>query len=142
MDTKLTSRKYIGEGWSFPPTFSKAAGTVMTSTGVDEIQESLSILLSTRLGERVMHPDYGSSMDDLLFEPVDTSLQTLIVDRIEKAILYFEPRIELNNVELLTDQITEGILLLEVEYTIRATNSRFNFVYPFYKNEGSENALR
>lgn len=137
MESNLSSRKFLGEGWSFPPNFSKASGTVNTSTGVEDIEQSLSILLSTSLGERVMLPEYGSNMEDLLFEPVDTSLQTLIVDRIQTAILYFEPRIEVERMELQTDEVLEGVIRLVIDYKVRVSNSRFNFVYPFYKNEGS-----
>ncbi len=138
MDQNTSVNKFLGVGWSFPPTFSKAAGTVTTSVGTEEIEQSLEILLTTSLGERVMLPEYGSNMEDLLFEPVDTSLQTLMIDRIQTAILFYEPRIEIDKIELQTDQILEGVILLILDYKIRASNSRFNFVFPFYRNEGSE----
>ncbi len=140
MEESNTAKKYLGRGWSFPPAFSKTAGTVEMSSGVEDINQSLHILLSTKLGDRVMLPDYGSSVEELLFEPADTTLQTLIRDRVETAILFYEPRIELERVRLETDQIAEGVLRLVVDYAVRATNSRFNFVYPFYITEGSDAA--
>ena len=108
------------------------------TTGQEDIDRSLEILLSTALGERVMLPEYGSNMEDLLFEPIDTGLQTLIFDRINTAILYYEPRIEVEDIILDADRATEGMLIITIAYRIRATNSRFNFVYPFYLTEGTQ----
>lgn len=138
MPEQPLTHDFLGTGWSFPPTFLPAAGTVTLTSGEEDIQQSLQILLSTTLGERVMLPDYGCNLEELLFEPIDTGLQTLIYDRIRTAILYYEPRIGVDNIELLTDRITEGVLLIEISYHVRASNSRFNYVFPFYKNEGSE----
>lgn len=109
----------------------------MTS-GQEDIDRSLEILLSTALGERVMLPDYGSNMEEMLFEPIDTGLQTLIFDRIKTAILYYEPRIEVEDLVLDTDRAAEGMLIITIAYRVRATNSRFNYVYPFYLTEGSQ----
>ena len=109
----------------------------MTS-GEEDIDRSLEILLSTSLRERVMLPEYGANMEELLFEPIDTGLQTLIFDRLNTAILYYEPRIEVEEIVLDTSQVLEGTLLIKIDYRVRSTNSRFNFVYPFYLTEGSE----
>lgn len=135
-DSKVPN--FLGTGWSFPPTFVRAARTVEMTSGEEDIQRSLRVLLATALGERVMLPDYGSNLEDLLFEPIDTGLQTLLFDRIRTAILTYEARIEVTEISLQTDQVTEGILLIEVAYRVRATNSRFNFVFPFYRTEGSQ----
>ena len=130
--------RFIGVGWGFPPTFEKVQKTVILTEGAEDIQKSLEILLSTGLGERVMLPGYGSNLKDLLFEPIDTSLQTLLFDRIETAILFYEPRIEIEEILLHTDRVIEGIIIIEIVYRIRVNNSRFNFVFPFYKNEGAD----
>ena len=129
---------FLGKGWSFPPTFDRNALGVAISEKEEDIKQSLQILLSTRVGERVMQPKYGCNLDELLFESLDTSTQTLVIDKIQTAILYFEPRIDVTKIELNTDNILEGIILIELEYIVRATNSRFNFVYPYYRNEGTE----
>ena len=129
---------FLGRGWSFPPEFNTISQTVKMTEKVDDIHKSLEILLSTRVGERVMQPKYGCNLDELIFESLDTSTKTLIIDKIRTAILYFEPRIDAKKIELNTDNELEGIIVLEVEYVVRATNSRFNFVYPFYRNEGTE----
>jgi phage baseplate assembly protein W len=129
---------FLGTGWSFPPAFDKTAGSVdMTSDEVD-IQCSLQILLTTRPGERVMQPDYGCDLDEMLFEPMTTTFMTHISEMIKTAILYYEPRIQLNNVQIDDSQVTDGIILVIIDYTVSTTNSRFNYVFPYYKNEGTE----
>jgi phage baseplate assembly protein W len=129
---------FLGTGWSYPPTFRKAVRGVSMTTGEEDIDRSLEILVSTALGERVMLPEYGSNLEELLFEPMDTGLQTLIFDRINTAVLYYEPRIEVEELIVSDERIVEGVLLIKMDYRVRATNSRYNFVYPFYINEGSE----
>src|SRR5690606_3171365 len=129
---------FLGTGWNFPPAFDGQTGTVIMAEGEEDIQQSLEILLSTRQGERVMQPEYGCNLDDLLFEPVTTTLKTFISEKIKTAILYFDPRIELISITLDDSKEPEGIIQILIEYKVRATNSRFNFVYPYYKNEGTE----
>lgn len=130
--------KIIGTGWSFPPAFTQASGTVEMSRGARNVEESLRILVGTIPGERVMLPRFGMGSRDLLFESMDTGTQTLFFDRVRTAILRYEPRIEVIDLRLNTEFLTDGRLELVMEYQLRATNSRFNFVYPFYVAEGSQ----
>jgi hypothetical protein len=129
---------FLGTGWSFPPTFDAGIGTVVMTSDEADIQLSLQILLSTRQGERVMVPDYGCNLDKMVFEPMTTTFKTYISEMIRTAILYYEPRIDLNSVKIDDSRETEGVILIILDYTVRTTNSRFNFVYPYYKNEGTE----
>lgn len=129
---------FLGRGWSFPPTFSQELQGVEMVTREADITSSLEVLLTTALGERIMLPDYGCNMDELIFEALDATTKALIADKIETAILYFESRIELENVFLDDSRGLEGVILIEITYRIRATNSRFNFVFPFYKQEGTD----
>ncbi len=131
-------KSFLGVGWSFPPTFTKNPCAIEMVSDELDIKQSLEILLSTRHGERVMQPEYGCNLDVLLFEPVNTSLITFVKDLIEKAVLYHEPRIDLKKLEINTNQMLEGLLLIELEYVIRTTNSRYNLVYPFYLNEAEQ----
>lgn len=133
-----TSADFLGQGWSFPPTFNAATGGVEMTGRVEDIQCSLEVLLTTAVGERIMQPKYGCNMEDLLFEALDTGTKTLIEDRIRTAILYFEPRILADKIILNDTAGLEGVVLVEIEYVVRATNSRFNFVYPYYRDEGTE----
>jgi len=132
------SKSFLGTGWGYPPTFSKQTLQVGMLSDEADIQSSLEILLSTRQGERVMLPGYGCNLDQLVFEPLTTTFKTYIKDLISTAILYYEARITVNKIELDDTGELEGRILISIDYTVRATNSRFNFVYPFYKNEGTE----
>jgi phage baseplate assembly protein W len=132
------NRDYLGRGWSFPPDFRGApVGVAMLEEEAD-VASSLTILLSTTPGERVLQPFYGCNLSELLFETLDTRTKTLMVDKVESAILYYEPRVKLESVNLDDSRELEGIVLIEVVYRVKTTNSRFNFVYPFYKREGTD----
>jgi phage baseplate assembly protein W len=132
------SKSFLGTGWGFPPSFSKTVAPVEMLTDEADIQSSLEILLSTRQGERVMRQDYGCNLDELVFEPLTTTFKTYIKDLISTAILYYEPRIDVNKIDLDSTGELEGRILITIDYTVRSTNSRFNFVFPFYKTESTE----
>lgn len=129
----------LGRGWGFPPTFDKAGATVRLVDEEEDVRQSLEILLSTRIGERLMQPRFGCNLDRFQFEPLDTTVRTYIKELVRDAILYFEPRVILESVTLTTVP-DEGLLNIEVWYRIPATNSRNNLVYPFYIDEASNPA--
>lgn len=129
------NKSFLGTGWSFPPSFSRTQSSVMLVSDVTDIEQSLHVLLSTRRGERVMQPTYGCNLDVLLFEPISLTLITYITDMIRTAIMYHEPRITLNKLNVSDSDMLEGVVLITLDYTVKTTNSRFNYVYPFYKNE-------
>ena len=129
---------FLGTGWSFPPSFDNTIGSVVMTSDEADIHQSLQILLATRKGERVMVPGYGCNLDEMLFEPMTTTFKTYIREMIKTAILYYEPRIDLTGVQVDDSRETEGVIMIILNYSVRTTNSRFNFVYPYYKNEGTE----
>lgn len=131
---------YLGTGWSFPPTFDKASKTVQMVSAEDDIWQSLYILLSTSLGERVMQPTYGCNLQELLFETLSPNVASNIKELLRTAILYHEPRIRLNRLDLGMSEQREGVVNIAVDYTILSTNSRFSLVYPFYIREGAGSA--
>ena len=131
-------KSFLGTGWGFPPEFSNKNTEVGMLSDEADIESSLEILLSTRPGERVMRPDYGCNLDELVFEPLTTTFKTYIKDLISTAILYYEPRIEVNSIDLDDTGELEGRIVISIDYTVSATNTRFNFVYPFYKKEATE----
>jgi phage baseplate assembly protein W len=126
---------FLGTGWSFPPAFSRGGADVALVSGIDDVHQSLQILLSTRLGERVMQDDFGCDLSAYLFEEVDQGLVNSLTGLISTAIVHHETRIRLDQVIIDRSDSDEGLLLINIEYTIRSTNSRFNMVYPFYINE-------
>jgi len=130
-------KSFLGRGWSFPPDFDKATKKVRMTQDQEDIERSLEILLGTLKGERVMRPAYGANMDEMVFESFNQSIKTFMADQISTAIYYFEPRIEPLNVTINDQFITDGRLLIEIDYVIRATNSRYNIVYPFFLNKGT-----
>jgi len=137
-DDKASYSSFLGTGWSFPPEFNIDTGSVELTADEEDIQASLKILLGTTAGERLMHPKYGLNMQELLFEPMNTTMQTLLKDRLKTMVLVYEPRINLLSLELDTSKLFEGYLNLILSYVVRSTNSRFNLVYPFYLNDGNE----
>ena len=130
-----TEQSFLGTGWSFPPSFTKGGAEVTMVSGVEDIHQSLQILLSTSLGERVMQEDFGCDLSRVMFEEMDQDLMNSLNSIISDAILYYEPRITLDELDISESQ--PGLLLISMTYTIKSTNSRFNMVYPFYINEAS-----
>ncbi len=129
---------YLGKGWTFPPVFDRVTGQAAIAKDLIDIEQSLEILLSTRPGERLLRPRFGINMDALLFEPITVTLLTSMQDQIETAIALFEPRIEVVSVDLEDTVVTEGRVDVHIEYRVLSTNSRLNFVYPFYVEEKTE----
>lgn len=135
--TARSNSSFLGTGWSFPPTFVRATSSVLMVSAAVDIRQSLEILFSTRKGERLMVPEYGCDIWLLVFASVDTAFKTQVKDYIGQAILDWEPRIDLDSVDVQASASVEGVVLIEVGYTIRATNSRDNLVFPFYLDEGT-----
>lgn len=133
-----TNESFLGKGWGFPPEFSKNSSGVIITEGEDDIEKSLQILLSTRPGERIMLPGYGCNLDELLFNPLNLTLKTYVADLIKTAILYLEPRIDAEKIQIKESTDNDGLLLIDIDYRVRITNSRKNMVFPFYKAEGTE----
>ena len=134
----MEQQSFLGRGWTFPPSFNKESGHTNMVEDVEDINQSLTILLSTSLGERIMLPEYGCNLRDFQFEPINASFVAFIKDLVRTAIIYYEPRILVENVEVTESTAAEtydGLLFISVDYTVRSTNSRFNFVFPFYQNE-------
>ncbi|MEN9868283.1 MAG: hypothetical protein RL748_3873 [Pseudomonadota bacterium] len=133
----MSNPSFLGTGWSFPPSFGDGGADVAMVAGNEDIVQSLQILLATRLGERVMKDDFGCDLSMLLFEEVDQGLVNNITRMITDAILYHEPRIELDDLTISESEQEPGLLMIAISYTVRNTNSRYNMVYPFYINEAS-----
>ena len=136
-----TFNSFLGTGWAFPVKFDRDAGTVELVSDYQDIEESLNILLSTSLGERVMQPDYGCNLSDYMFESLNSTLIGIIKHHVVNAILYYEPRIVAEKVDVTsTDSfdLIEGKFTITVTYSIPQTNSRFNYVYDYYLNEASK----
>jgi hypothetical protein len=127
-------RDFLGTGWSFPVE-PDATGDVELSSGEADVAESIWIVLGTAKGERVMRPDFGCGIHDYVFATVNTTTLNLIETSVREALIRWEPRIEVQNVEIRTDEIRAGKLLVDIDYRIRNSNTEANLVYPFYLEE-------
>lgn len=129
---------FLGRGWSFPPRFDRAGGGVGMVADEQDIEESLRILFGTQRGERVFHPKFGLDMNELVFESMSTTMRTLLEERIRIGVLVYEPRIEPLAVKVFSHEPAAGELHIELDYRVRATNSRYNLVFPFYRSDSNE----
>ncbi len=128
-------KDFKGTGWKFPIEFKR--DTVAMLTGQEDIENSLDVLFGTDVGERVMHPNFGSALSSFIFMPLSKSTITYMQGIISDEILFNEPRIRLNEI-VIEPSVTEGGRLdILIRYTINATNNRYNYVYPFYFKEAT-----
>lgn len=130
------AKEFLGRGWKFPVMVDATTGRISMSEYEQDIKESIWIILSTAKGERVMRPDFGCGIHDLVFAPINTITTNLVENTVREALTLWEPRIELIKVEASTERADEGKMPVSIDYRVRATNNRFNLVYPFYLKEG------
>lgn len=129
-------KAFLGTGWGFPVALDPNSGrTAMVAAEVD-IEQAIRIILATAPGERVMRPDFGCGANELVFETLDTATFARVQRAVTDALTRFEPRIELLAVSVDPTQAANGLLLVLIDYRVRATNQSGNMVYPFYFREG------
>lgn len=133
---KDNTRKFLGVGWKFPLQVD-ARGRITTARYEQRIEESLYLILSTSPGERVMMPDFGCGMHELVFAPNNAATRTMVIDQVRRALIDYEPRIDVLNVNAETSEGEANLLLIRIDYRIRSNNAIANLVYPFYITEGS-----
>lgn len=125
------STDLVGRGWSFPVSIS-ARGAIGLVGADDEVVASMRMILGTALGERVMRPEFGCAIWDLLFEPINSTTLGRMKGAVEDALAMWEPRIEVEEVLPVPDGEGSAEVKIDIRYRIKATNSRRNLVYPFY----------
>lgn len=136
MNTSNDNIDFLGRGWAYPPSFDRQRkGTEMVAAETD-IHQSLEILLATQVGERVMNRKYGAGLELMLHEPLAQTNVHAIAARIREAVIRYEPRITVDNVTVTQDDPTDGRIDLLLEYTVIATNSQQNFVFPYHIEQG------
>ena len=128
--------RVLGRGWSAPPAIG-SAGELREADGADKVRQSILLILATRRGERVMRPDFGAGLEDFLHEPINTTTTALVRHRIETALVLWEPRIDVETVRVDATDRRLGRLDVTIEYRIRATNTFYNLVYPYFLHEAS-----
>ncbi|HZF08741.1 MAG TPA: GPW/gp25 family protein [Thermoanaerobaculia bacterium] len=124
------SSTFLGVGWRFP--VGLAAGRIATAPYEEAVRQSIWIILATARGERQMRPDFGCGVHDLVFAVNSAEAAGRVASEVRQALIQWEPRIDVVRVDASADDADPSRLLIEIEYKVRATNSRFNLVYPFY----------
>lgn len=130
--------EFLGRGWSFPPTFSKKTGGVAMTELEENVSKSVKILVLTRLGERRFHPEMGTNVNDYAFiRNVDSMKMTQLKRMIKSAISENEMRVDVDNVDIKNNHEDDSIEI-SIAYTIKALNTKYNMVFPFYYESGIE----
>lgn len=130
-------KSFLGTGWSFPPSFNVKQQQLEMVSEEEDIRQSLFLLIATAPGERIMNPAYGCDLNSLVFEPISQTTRHEIIVMVQMAILLFEPRIKVHEVDVIVVSYDPGLLHIRVEYTVIQTNTRDNMVYPFFLKEGT-----
>lgn len=126
--------KFLGTGWQTPLEF--AGGRLRTASDEACVEQAIWAILETAPGERLMRPDFGCGIHDLVFAAPNPQLVGRIQAAVVDALSRFEPRIELLGVDVVPDDAEPGLMRIEIDYRLRAASSRFSFVYPFYLDQG------
>jgi len=121
----------VGRGWAFPMRVDNRGGIALAD-GTAEIEGALRMILMTAPGERVMRPEFGCGIHDLLFDSINANTLGLMAQAVRDAIAQWEPRIELEDVVPRENPTAPGRVDIEVLYTVKVTNDRRSLVYPFY----------
>lgn len=121
----------IGIGWGFPPRFNKVENSVGMVSGMEEIEVSLNILFSTKINERLFHPDFGCNLDEYQFKGSNQTQSTRICRLVRECIETYEKRIKVEKVEVHTRKIEKGILDIEISYSLPSSGNMQQMSYPY-----------
>ena len=129
------AKEFLGVGWKYPVNVNHNK-KIAVSRYEEDIKEAIRIILGTAKGERVMRPDFGCGIHELVFAPINTTTVSQVENSVREALTIWEPRIELIEVKASMERADQGMLPVSIDYRVRTTNNRFNLVYPFYLKEG------
>lgn len=136
MNGKDISNDFLGVGWKFPVEVDERTGRIKTSSYEEDVKEAIYIILMTKVGERMMQPEFGCRMSDFVFATMDYSSLVQLENEIQNALIMYEPRIIETEVTIEEDSSEVGKLNINISYVVRLTNNPYNLVYPYYINEG------
>jgi len=128
-------REFLGRGWKFPIQVD-GSGRVAASAGGQKVAEAIHVVLGTARGERVMRPDFGCGLHDLVFAPNTTTTRGRVAQAVREALVAHEPRIDVLAVRADDAPGAPNLLLVRIDYRVRANNAAGNVVYPFFLREG------
>lgn len=130
------NKRFMGRGFQFPFGVDPATSRIAMSGAEDNIRESIRLILRTNIGERVMLPEFGTSAGDFLFSDSSAERVSSLESSVREALEQWEPRISDVEVSAVDNGGSRNMVELNIRYTVRMTNNRFNMVYPFYIMEG------
>jgi uncharacterized protein len=122
---------FVGRGFKWPMVVDHT-GSIALTTGTDDLDSSIRVVLATAPSERVMRPAFGCRIWDLLFEPVNANTLGLMAQAVREAVAQWEPRVDVEDVKVSPDGDDSALVHIAITYRVRTTNSRRNLVYPFY----------
>jgi uncharacterized protein len=128
----MNKEELLGRGWGFPPSFSKSNNEAAMISGEEDVESSIYLILHTKFGERVMRNEFGSTIFELLFEPLNENMKTYMASSLKDALTNNEPRININNISLMQHDPALGRVDITIEFTMIETNVTKNLVVPFY----------
>ena len=131
------SNEFLGRGWKFPVGVNPVTGRIAMSEYEQDIRESIRIILATAPGERLMRPDFGCGIHELVFSAINRITLGQFESRVREAITKFEARVEIVKLEISAAESANGKLDIDIDYRVRETNNEFNLVFPFYLTEGT-----
>jgi phage baseplate assembly protein W len=134
----VDAKAFLGVGWAYGVRPRGDGRDVELAEHEEDVRQAVRIILETGRGERVMRPDFGAGLDDFMFEPLNTTTRALIKHRVEEALITWEPRIRVEAVEVVLSPSERSRADVRIEYSVRATNTFYNLVYPFYAREGGQ----
>ena len=129
-------KEFMGRGWAYPFRIEPASGRIATAADEEDIRQSILIILKTAKGERVMRPDFGCGIHNLVFEAIDTATLAQVRRDVADALRDYEARIVVTGVQARAGNLLHGQLIIEIDYRVRQTNQPGNLVFPFYFREG------
>lgn len=135
--TNIQQNNFLGSGWAFPVQFSAGNYNVHTTSGEENVNENIDIILMTRLGERCFEPQFGSGLQQFSFRKMEETLKGEITDMVQNSLLNNEPRITVHDISVQFTDLFSGLVEILIVYSINKTNTRHNHVYPFHLKEGT-----
>jgi uncharacterized protein len=130
------TKAFLGVGWAFPLRV-EADGVIAEAIYEEDIRQAIRIIIFTNRNERLMRPDFGAGLNEFIFASVNTTTMALVETRVREALITWEPRIDVEDVNVTADASERNKLLIDLRYRVRATNTLHNLVFPFYLEEGT-----
>ena len=133
----VIQKEFLGSGWSFPVTFLAGNNQLLLTKYEENINEMINLIMQTTFGERPFEQQFGSGLQTFFFKEMRPTLQGEIREAVKTSLLDNEPRIRVLEVDVVFADLETGLVEITIDYMYNQTNTRHNYVYPFYIKEGT-----